>query len=725
MIDPSGIPHFIGDLDTLDTDVMLLTADAGQLRASGSDIHTTFQHLSAFYSAPEAEQLFSTTLPVQQKSDAFAGDLEKVANALSDYSLEVQPLVKRLDSLKAEATAFVNSVTGDDHWRKDQNKLHHNNDLWHDVNHTVTAFQAAERRAYNKIMALIGGHALTVDDGSHGEHMYGYKAADLDHAQETPWGAPAEREYEGWRWLAHQGKQVWDGIWTDGVMGAVHGLGTLVGWDGWDAAGEAWKNLGKVGIASALTTETLGAWWLVPDKDLPSWLRDSRTAYKQTVKGFVAYDEWKTNPGRAAGAVIFNAVTVLGTEGAGSAASGAGRAGAAARVVSAAGKVGRVIDPMTYVGKAGAFAFTKVGDTFSALKGLRTGATADLFKQADAFRSPKIPDTAIPYLDSTTGKVVFLTDEGHILNADGSLRQHVGEAAHELSTNERAALNTTAHTARLHDPVGAGTRAEHTTGSAHPSEQTPEQAGRGDSGHMASREGSSNRTADAESPDRPGSSGGSGTHGTSGTGPGDGAHGSGHDHGSGDHDATATHGTHESPREDSGHSSSRHEHAGAMSGNASDAGRTGPGRGPWPVVDGVKGPAAGRSLRYPNPRHTVSGAAHGEIKKANSVILRGYEQQVNQDLADIAAGKGTWREKLSRYEVNGRLYEVEPSGKVFPDSGKGIVKLDRNEYAALQQVSKAKGDISTAPQLTRDPRFTNNPGIVKKALDIYNGTYTP
>ncbi|RPF33803.1 hypothetical protein [Streptomyces sp. TLI_185] len=62
---------------------------------------------------------------------------------------------------------------------------------------------------------------------------------------------------------------------------------------------------------------------------------------------------------------------------------------------------------------------------------------------------------------------------------------------------------------------------------------------------------------------------------------------------------------------------------------------------------------------------------------------------------------------------------------MFPDSRNGIAKLDRNEYAALQQISKANGDISAAPQVTRDPRFTNNPGIVQKALDIYNGTYRP
>ncbi|MER7227138.1 hypothetical protein [Streptomyces rubradiris] len=425
LIDPSGIPHFIGDLATLDTDVMLLTADAGQFRASGANVHTTFQQLSAFYSAPEAEQLFGTTLPVRTKSDAFADDLEKVAGALSDYSLEVQPLVKKLDALKAEATAFVHSIAGDDDWRKDQDKVDHNNDLWHDVNHTVAAFQAAELRAYNRIMALIGGTALTTDDGSHGKNMYGYAAADLDQAEATPWGAPAEREYEGWSWLAHQGKQVWDGVWHDGVMGTVHGLGTLAGWDGADAAGEAWKNLAKLGTGVGMTLGTLGTWGWVPDEDLPSWLRDSRTVLNQTAKGFVAWDQWKTNPGRAAGAFGFNALTVLGTGGAGAAASGTGKAAATVRVVSAVGKTSRVIDPMTYVGKAGKFAFTKVGDTFTALRNLHT---PDLLRQAEAARSAEVPANAIPYLDHTTGKIVYLTDEGHLLNADGSVRQYVSQA---------------------------------------------------------------------------------------------------------------------------------------------------------------------------------------------------------------------------------------------------------------------------------------------------------
>ncbi|MDF3300448.1 hypothetical protein [Streptomyces tropicalis] len=161
----------------------------------------------------------------------------------------------------------------------------------------------------------------------------------------------------------------------------------------------------------------------------------------------------------------------------------------------------------------------------------------------------------------------------------------------------------------------------------------------------------------------------------------------------------------------------------AMRTSDSGAGGVGPGRGPWPTARGVEGPAAGKELKPPNARHTISGSGRGEVKEANSVVLRGYEQDISQDVSDIAAGKGTWDPNTSRYEVNGRSYGVEDTGRVYPDSGKGIVKLDRNEYAALQQLAKAKGDIDAAPQLTRNPRFTNNPEAVQKALDIYNGTY--
>ncbi|MER5430646.1 hypothetical protein [Streptomyces sp. NPDC002588] len=683
LIDPSGIPHFIGDLSTLDTDVMLLTANAAQFRASGANVHTTFQGLSAFYHAPEAGELLSSTRPVKAKAGAFADGLEKVAAALSDYSAEVQPLVERLATLKADATAFVQSLSGDDDWRKDQDKVDRNNALWRDVNHTVAAFQAAERACHNKITALVGGSKITVDDGSHGQNMYGYRADDLDHAGETPWGAPAEREYEGWDWLTHQAGQVWDGIWTDGVMATVHGVGTLFGADGSGAAGEAWKGLARLATASALTSATLGTWWLVPDDKLPSWLRDSRTTYKQTVKGFVAWDTWKTNPSRAAGAVGFNVLTVLGTEGVGSAAGAGGRAGAAARALSTAGKVGRAMDPMTYVGKAGELAFVKVGDTFRALKDLHSGTTLDLLERADALRSPRIPDNAIPYVDNATGDLVYLTDEGHLLNEDGSLHQPVAEAPHELSANDRSELHKGAQTDRSHELSAAGARGgDHSPGTAQHSQ----------GGAAASHGG------DEHSPRGPE-----------------------HDTGAvGDHTPT-------------GHGNDGHGHADGTGDGTQASGGTGASagsggfpshhRGVWPARSDIPGPAAGEELKRPHARHTISGAAKGEIKEKNSLILRGHSNEIDQDIAAIAEGRAKLTEDGNRYEINGRTYGVEPGGRVYPDSGPGIVNLDRNEYAALQQLVRAKGDISAAPQLTRNPRFVNNPQAVQKALDIYHGTY--
>ncbi|WP_180685253.1 hypothetical protein, partial [Streptomyces gossypiisoli] len=76
MINPSQIPQFTGDLEQLETDYAALKTDAGNVRDAGRDVHSQFQGLSAYYQAPEAEQLFATTKPVKDKADAFADDLE-------------------------------------------------------------------------------------------------------------------------------------------------------------------------------------------------------------------------------------------------------------------------------------------------------------------------------------------------------------------------------------------------------------------------------------------------------------------------------------------------------------------------------------------------------------------------------------------------------------------------------------------------------------------------
>ncbi|MFF1840123.1 hypothetical protein ACFVXE_39250, partial [Streptomyces sp. NPDC058231] len=349
MIKPEAIPQFTGDLEQLEKDYAGLKADAGHIRTTGSGVHTQFQGLSAYYIAPEAEKLFGSTKPVQDRADSFGDDLEKVSTALSDYATEVRPLRDKLAQLKTDATTFVNKVKDDDDWEYDEDKIHEHNQLRDDVTNTVAAFWAAERTCHNKITALFHGTQMVAGDGSDRKDQYGFNADDLKNAK-LPWGDPMEEKHHVWE-VGHWVKSfVWDGLIVDGIWGTIKGLGTLVGFGGWDAMGQAWKGLAQLATGLAITSipgaSTL--FWALPDDKLPSWLRDSRTAMKETGKALVAWDEWGKNPGRAAGAVTFNVLTTVFTGGAGGAAAGAGKAGAVAKVLSVAGKAGKFIDPMTY-----------------------------------------------------------------------------------------------------------------------------------------------------------------------------------------------------------------------------------------------------------------------------------------------------------------------------------------------------------------------------------------
>ncbi|MEU0587570.1 hypothetical protein, partial [Streptomyces sp. NPDC006132] len=180
-------------------------------------------------------------------------------------------------------------------------------------------------------------------------------------------------EKHKWYEVGHWVKSfVWDGLIVDGIWGTIKGLGTLVGFGGWEAMGQAWKGLAQLATGLAITAiPGAQTWfWTASDKDMPSWLRDSRTAMKETGKALVAWDQWGKNPARAAGAVTFNVLTTVFTGGAGAAASGAGKAGAVAKALSVAGKAGRVIDPMTYIAKGAGAGLSKIGDITKNLRGV-------------------------------------------------------------------------------------------------------------------------------------------------------------------------------------------------------------------------------------------------------------------------------------------------------------------------------------------------------------------
>jgi len=247
-----------------------------------------------------------------------------------------------------------------------------------------------------------------------------------------------EKERHGLDWLGHQVWEFGTGFVVDGVWGTIRGLGTLVGVDGWDAAGEAWKGLGKLATGVLITAvPVVGvAYWTMPEDKLPSYLRDSRNTVKEAGKALVAWDQWGENPARASGAVTFNVLTTVFTGGAGAAAKG----GAVARTVGALGRTARLVDPMTYLGKAARFGTVKVTDLFAGLRGVHAGAYDDILSGAGRVQPdgsvvrvgddvPVIRDNVVEWPDGTRLNL----DDGSVVRADGT----AAPAKVELSSADR------------------------------------------------------------------------------------------------------------------------------------------------------------------------------------------------------------------------------------------------------------------------------------------------
>ncbi|MFC8590704.1 hypothetical protein [Streptomyces atroolivaceus] len=421
-----GIPVFTGNLATLDVKVTELTSAGETIATTTGDIHSSFGGLQAFYQAPEAEQLFATTKPVETSGQTLKSDLGTIAGALSTYSDTVHPLVEKLKEIKRDAGAFLVKVNADDKWREDGDLIEENNNRRDEIAETLAAFQDAEIDCHNKIVALVCGVPLKKSDGSESKHQYGFDAETLKQAEGLPWGDPLVESTPGWQVWEH----AWDftkGFFVDGVWGTVKGLGTLVGFDGWDAAGQAWKGLAQLatGVAISLSPVAAVQFWTAKDEDLPTWLRESRTAVKETGKALIAYDQWGENPSRAAGAVTFNVITTVFTGGAGGAVAGGGKAALAAKALSAAGKVSRFVDPMTYVFKGAGFSLTKIGDAMAGLKGLGT------------IEIPPLPDNVFTLPEGATRLADGTIDlpagatlpEGAVRLADGTVRLPEGVIA--------------------------------------------------------------------------------------------------------------------------------------------------------------------------------------------------------------------------------------------------------------------------------------------------------
>ncbi|MGW8558009.1 hypothetical protein [Streptomyces tubercidicus] len=395
-VDPAEVPVFTGDLDVLEAKAKALSRGGSKVQTAGSDVHKSFGGLSAFYKAPEAEQLFGVTQPVTDTAHDLSDDMRVIAGALNTYAREIRPLIHRLEQLKQEATEFRDKDAAEDDWSEDGDLVEENLNRRNKIAEVWAAFQEAERDCHAKIVALVGGKALHTIDASH-QKGYGYDAEALKASKSLPWGDAVEESVPWW--------QVWEhaydfgkGFIVDGVGGTIDGIYTLFGGHGGDAAAAAWDGLAKLSVAIQITgLPGVGiAYWMVPGNMLPSWLRDSRSTVLEAGKAFVAWDQWESNGSRAAGAVTFNIVTAVFTRGGGAAVQGVGKAGALAKGLSVVSKVGSAVDPMTYVIKGAGAGLSKVGDLMAHLKGLGHVETPKISEGAYS-----LPEGAVEMPDGT------------------------------------------------------------------------------------------------------------------------------------------------------------------------------------------------------------------------------------------------------------------------------------------------------------------------------------
>ncbi|MFE2964372.1 hypothetical protein ACFXKC_12000 [Streptomyces sp. NPDC059340] len=459
MIEPENIPQFTGDLGQLDQHVTALRGEADGIRQAGGAAHTQFQRLSAFYQAPEAEDLFASTAPVRDRADGFGDKLAAVADALATYATEVAPIAARLKHLQSEAATFVaglktSSGAFDEKWTHEQDKVDQHQALMNGVAEAKAAFTAAEIAANNKITALVGGTQYMMEGAGkalfipRGVELYGYTVEALEQMGKLPWGTPVSKSHNWWdpRDFGYYAKNhIWDGLIVDNVWGTLDSVGTLLGAHGTADAGNAWEGLARVVVGA--DTYLLESGGQKSTGFMASgYVQGSKVYAKEAAKAYVAWDMWKENPARASATVLFNVLTL----GAGPLkVASAGRVGTAAKVASVTAKIGDAIDPINAAARVTARGIPKISKVTANLRGVND-----------------IPDLRTPrsVLELSDGSKVRI-ENGEFIRVDDAGRTISDTPLHEPPADARAAQHETAQQKELAE-VGATSRAPQATAHA-------------------------------------------------------------------------------------------------------------------------------------------------------------------------------------------------------------------------------------------------------------------
>ncbi|MGC0368306.1 hypothetical protein [Microbacterium sp. SLBN-111] len=277
-----AIPGAAIDPDAIEENARTIRTISGQVSEHGSNVHFTWQGMANVYEAPESPTLLGLMAPVSSQATQVGDNLAEVSAALIAFAADVRPIKAELDSLRAEAQRFVDSIQGGvrvqeinpawtaaqspyggatampayegswgssttgpsstaapekyrtvtKEWHESQEHVDRNNGLIAAVNAQQVKLWEAERACANRIRALYGAqplHAATSEDDA-----LGYGISEIPGGTEVPWGAEVERtEGCGEATLRFVGEDfLWNGIIVGGVWGTIQGLMTLAaGWN--------------------------------------------------------------------------------------------------------------------------------------------------------------------------------------------------------------------------------------------------------------------------------------------------------------------------------------------------------------------------------------------------------------------------------------------------------------------------------------------------------------
>lgn len=118
------------------------------------------------------------------------------------------------------------------------------------------------------------------------------------------------------------------------------------------------------------------------------------------------------------------------------------------------------------------------------------------------------------------------------------------------------------------------------------------------------------------------------------------------------------------------------------------------------------GPVSKQPGRPPNARHNLSRIGKGAPSKANNTVAI-PPTSMDDDIADINAGKARYDPETQSYITSGRRYKIKDNGTMYPLDGPGLVNLSREEFNALKTMVKHRGDLEQAwDAIRRDPRMS-------------------